>query len=594
MGADGWFTLAVLLVLIVVLALDRFSPAVVMLGAVATLYVGGVIDERAAFSGFSNAAPITVAALYVLAGAAEATGAMQGLTDRAFGRGRPRGTRRQLARMLFPTMGASGIIANTPLVGMLAPRADAWARRQGQSPSLYLMPISYAAVFGGVITVIGTSTNLTVSGLLSASDQEPLGVFEITAVGLPIALVGVSVLVLLAPRLLPNRVAPSEDLTGGGKEFMVEMELPPGSPLAGRSVVEANLRNLQGVFLVEIEREGRAIAPVPPGEVLRENDRLIFAGNGGRILDLQAMGGLRPAAEPHFAATGSPTGRRFFEVVVGNDSPLDGASLKEAGFRGRYGAAVFAIHRAGERLSGKLGELRLRAGDLLLVVADREFDRRWRDSGDFLVVSPLDGTVPLRRNKARIVELAALGLVVVAGAGLLDLTKTALVVALGLVAFRVIRADEARRSIDLDIIVLIAASFGLGAAVGQSGLALEIADLFLAAFGGLGDVGILAGVLVATMIATELLSNNAAAVLMFPIAMATAAQAGLEPRALAIAILIGASLSFITPIGYQTNTMVFGMGGYRFGDFARLGAPLTLITIVMSLLLIPIFFGLRA
>ena len=266
MGADGWFTLAVLLALVALLAWDRFSPSVVMLCGLAAVYVGGVVDEADAFSGFSNPAPITVAALYVLAGASERTGALQSLTERAFGRG-TRHERRQLARMLFPTAAASGFVANTPLVSMLAPRADAWARRVGHSPSRYLMPISFAAVFGGVITVIGTSTNLVVSGLLSDAGQEPLGVFEITVVGLPLAVVGVTMIVLLAPRLLPSRVAPSEDLAAGTREFIVEMEVPPGSALAGRSVIDAGLRNLQGVFLVEIERDGRAIAPVRPDVV---------------------------------------------------------------------------------------------------------------------------------------------------------------------------------------------------------------------------------------------------------------------------------------------------------------------------------------
>jgi di/tricarboxylate transporter len=584
--------LAVLVVLVAALAWDRFSPSVVMLFGLAAVYVGGVIDEQQAFSGFSNAAPITVAALYVLAGASERTGALQSLTERAFGRG-TRHERRQLARMLFPTAAASGFIANTPLVGMLAPRADAWARRVGHSPSRYLMPISYAAVFGGVITVIGTSTNLTVSGLLTEDGQKPLGLFEITLVGLPIAIVGVTLVVLLAPRLLPPRVAPSEDLAASSREFIVEMEVFPGSPLAGRTVADAGLRNLQGVYLVEIERDGRAIAPVAPEEALAGGDRLVFAGNAGRVVDLQAMTGLRPAAEQHFAAAGDAMGRRFYEAVLGDGSPLEGTTLKDIDFRSRYGAAVFAIHRAGERLLGKLGEVRLRGGDVMLLVAEQGFDRRWRDANDFLVVSPLGGAVPLRREKARIVELATLTLVLVAGLGLLDVTKTALVVALALVALRVIRPDEARRSIDMNIIVLIAASFGIGAAVSQSGLALEIADLFLRVFERFGDVGILAGILIATMIATELLSNNAAAVLMFPIAMATAERADLEPRSLAIAILTGASLSFLTPVGYQTNTMVFSMGGYKFRDFTRLGFPLTIASAIMAILLIPLVFGLH-
>lgn len=593
MGADAWFTLAVLAVLVVLLTWDRISPSIVMLGGLIVLFVGGVIDQEAALSGFANAAPITVAALYVLAGAVQATGALQGPTERILGTGVGGSERVGLARILFPAAAASAFINNTPLVATLAPRVDAWARRAGRSPSRYLMPLSYATVLGGVITVLGTSTNLVISGLLSASGQEPLGLFEIAAVGAPVALVGVVVLVVSAPRLLPARVAPSESFAEGAREFTVEMEVPAGSALAHQSVREAGLRNLQGVYLVEIERDGHFIAPVSPDEPLAEGDRLTFAGNAGRVVDLQQMKGLRAAAQPHFAATGRVEGRAFFEAVVSGGSPLADATLKEVGFRGRYGAAVVAVHRAGERIKGKLGEVPLRPGDVLLIVADHGFYRRWRDQDDFLVVSPLDGAAPLRREKARLVELAALALVVVAGVGLLDITKTALVVALALVVLRVLRPDEARRSIDLDIVVLIAASFGVGAAVASSGLASDAASLLLGGLERFGDVGVLAGILIGTMVATELLSNNAAAALMFPIGMATAAQSGLDPRPLAIAILIGASCSFLTPIGYQTNTMVLGMGGYRFSDFARVGAPLTLVTIVVALVMIPLAYGLR-
>jgi len=278
--------------------------------------------------------------------------------------------------------------------------------------------------------------------------------------------------------------------------------------------------------------------------------------------------------------------------VIGEGSPLVGRTLKEIGFRGRYGAAVFAIHRAGERIPTKLGEVRLHVGDLLLVLADQEFRERWENSHDFLLVSPLDGGVPVRREHALVVELTLLALVVVASAGLLGLLETSLLAAGGLVAARIISVPEARRAIDFDVILMIAASFGLGAAMAESGLAEELGQLLVRGSDPLGDIAILAAVLIATMVMTELLSNNAAAVIMFPIAMATASNAGLASRPFAIAILIGASCSFLTPIGYQTNLLVYGMGGYRFLDFTRFGFPLTILTVVVSLIAIPIVFPL--
>ncbi|MGH9025994.1 MAG: SLC13 family permease [Acidimicrobiia bacterium] len=596
MSFDAWLTLIVIVVTVVLLVLERVPPLVTILGAVILLFVTGVIDDEQAFAGFSNPAPITIVALYVLAGAAEVTGALEPLTNRVLGQrptdGTVRSERRDLTRIVVPTTAASAFIANTPLVGMLAPRVAGWARRSKRVSSRYLMPLSYAAVFGGCITVLGTSTNLTVSGLLDEVDQRPFDLFEITPVGLPIAIGGAVLLVLLTPRLLPRRES-LEQRSGGAREFTVEMEVRPGSSMAGKSIADAGLRNLDGVFLVAIERGGHVVAPVRPEEELKPSDRLTFAGNVERILDLQRLEGLVSAAQPHFPTVGPGTEAATFEVVVAEGSPLVGSTLKDVGFRGRYGGAVYAIHRAGTRIPGKLGEARLRAGDLLLVLADLGFRERWHDQHDFLVVSPLETGGPVRPGRARVVELAMLALIVVAGTGLLDLLQASLLIAGALVVFGVITPTEARRSVDLEIVLLIAASFGLGEAMAASGLAEEIGQLLVSGFEHFGDVGILAGVLIATMLLTELLSNNAAAVLMFPIALASASEAGLQSRPFALAILIGASLSFLTPIGYQTNLMVLGMGGYRFRDFTRVGAPLTLLVIVSSLVLIPVFFPLR-
>jgi di/tricarboxylate transporter len=595
MSADAWFTLVVVIVTIVLLVSERIQPSVVMVSAVIVLLVADVIPADAAFAGFSNEAPIIVAALYVLAGATETTGALSGVTERVLGTRRAdpgTGERRDLTRVVLPGTLASGFIANTPLVSMIAPRLVAWCRRTGRSPSRFLMPFSYAAVFGGVITVIGTSTNVTVSGLLKEAGRAPLELFEITPVGLPVAVVGVIGLILLTPLLLPRRESPGDADAGGERAYTVEMLVPTGSSLVGRTVAHAGLRNLDGVYLVEIERRGATIAPVAPDEALRAGDQLTFAGNVSRVLDLQRISGLVSAEHRHFSLAASRGESRTFEVVVAEGSPLVGSTLKEVDFRARYGAAVMAIHRAGARLESKLGDVRLRPGDLLLVLADADFGRRWQGRDDFLLVSAVEGGVPPRRNRARAVEAITLGLILVSGLGLLDLLKTSLLAALACLAIGAITPGEARRAINFDIIVLIAASFGLGAAMQASGLAAEVGRLLVDGFQPLGDVGILAGVLLATMVLTELLSNNAAAVLMFPIALATAGDAGLNFRPFAIAILIGASCSFLTPIGYQTNLLVFGMGGYRFRDFTRLGAPLTLLTIVVSLAVIPIAFPL--
>ncbi len=324
-----------------------------------------------------------------------------------------------------------------------------------------------------------------------------------------------------------------------------------------------------------------------PDQTLEAGDRLVFAGAVDRVVDLQGMQGLIMAEEHHFAVD-RDIGHQFYEAVVAESSVLHGSTLKAAGFRSAFGGAVIAVHRAGHRLGGRLGDLSLRSGDVLLIVAPEGFRRDMRARADFSVVAPYEVKAPLRRRSARVVELATLALIVVTAIGLVDLTKAAMGVALALVALRVITPGEARRAINLDIIAMIAFSLGLGAAADASGLADSAASRLVEATSSMGDLGLVAGIAIATLIATEVLSNNAAAALLFPVASAAALEAGVDIRPLAVVILIVASCSFLTPIGYQTNTMMWSMGGYRFTDFTRVGAPLTLTTLVGAVLLVPL------
>ncbi|MBW3604191.1 MAG: SLC13 family permease [Actinobacteria bacterium] len=581
MTLDAWLTLAVVAASLVLLVRDTLPPPVVLLGGTITLVVTGVLDGVAAFAGFANPAPITVAALYVLARAVEVTGALDPVLSRLLGSGeRERSTRGLLARLLVPVAGASAFLNNTPIVAMTAPQVATWSEQRGRSAAPLLMPLSFAAILGGVVTSIGTSTNLVISGLLVDRGLPPLGLFEISRVGLPVAVVGVALLVLLAPVLLPER-AGGVDLKEQVREFSVDMRVVDDGPLVGLSVEEAGLRQLQGVFLVRIERTGHVIAPVGPGEVLSAGDVLSFVGNVDLIVDLQRIRGLASTEEHHLYGI-DETRQAFFEVVLGSSSQLAGSTLKEVGFRSRYDAAVLAVHRAGQRVEAKLGELQLRAGDTLLLLADSSFRRKWRESGDFLVVARLGGTSPGRRRKAPLV-LALTGLLVVlAGSGLLDILDAALLITIALVATGVLTLREARDAVDLDVIIVIGAAFGLGAAMEATGLAAAAASVLLSVFSSFGAIGALLGVVVTTIVLTEMITNNAAAVLMFPIAFTAADAANADPRSFAIAVAVAASASFLTPIGYQTNTIVYGLGGYRFADYPRLGFPLTVLVLATT------------
>lgn len=587
MELHAWITLALIVALVIVLARELLSPAAAVFISVVILLLIGVINTGQAFAGFANPAPITVAALYVLARAVDKTGALQPIVRTILGGGD--GRRTALARLLAPTAAASAFLNNTPIVAMFAPQVEEWASKRGVSASLFLMPLSFATILGGVITVIGTSTNLVVSGLLVSSGMDPIGMFELSLVGLPVAVVGVATIVLLAPIVLPARRGARQNLSEDVRQFVVDMEVVKSGALDGRSVEAGGLRHLQGVFLVQIERGGELIAPVAPDAVLQGGDLLRFVGKVDLVVDLQRMRGLVTAEQgrlPEF----DPRRGAFFEAVIGPASPLVGKTLRESGFRSTYQAAVLAVHRAGRRIEAKLGDIQLRNGDTLLLLSDIGFRERWYDRRDFLLISRLGGSVPVGTRQAGLVGLIALGIVVAAGAGILPILEASLVGAGLLVLLGILTPGEARNAVDLDVIVLIAASFGIGAAIATSGLADALAAGLVSVAADFGPHALLLGIVLATLVLTELITNNAAAVLLFPVAVATALAAGLDPRPFAIGITIAASASFLTPIGYQTNTMVYGPGGYRFGDYARLGAPLTAVVIVAIMVVVPVFW----
>ena len=589
MSLDAWLTFVVLAVMVWALARELAAPSATVLTGVIVLLVVGVITPAEAFAGLSNPAPITVAALYVLARAVEKTGALQPLVAGTLGAGDGRST--GLARLLIPAAAMSSLLNNTPIVAMLAPQVENWAQRTGSSPSRFLMPLSFAAILGGMVTLIGTSTNLVVSGLLIDAGEPPLTMFELTPVGLPVAVVGVGLLILLSPRLLPERHPAQADLSDGFREFVVRMIVEADGALDGRSVEAGRLRNLAGVFLVEIDRQGEVIAPVGPQTVLRGGDELTFVGRADVVVDLHAIRGLVSAEHKHVQEFDTVR-HTFFEAVLGPSSPLVGRSLKEAGFRAQYQAAVVAIHRAGRRIDAKLGGIGLKAEDTLLILSDPGFRDRWRDRSAFLLVSRLGGVPPAVGRKAWIVALVGGGVVVSAAVGLLPVLRAALVGALVLVMSGVLTPSEAKGAIDLDVILVIAGAFGLAAALENSGLAADVAQLIGGVFGPLGASGGLAGIVLTTVLLKSLITNNAAAVLMFPIAMSAATELGLNARAFAVAVALAASASFLTPLSYQTNLMVYGPGGYRFGDFARLGAPLVILVALATIVLVPWFWPL--
>jgi di/tricarboxylate transporter len=563
--------------MLVSLALDLMPPAASVLTATVTLLVLGVISEEQALSGFSNSAPLSVAALYVLAYAADKTGLLGPLVNRMLGKEGRVGVG-ALARLSVPTAGISAFINNTPLVAMLIGQVTNWCNQRGVSPSLLLLPVSYAAILGGTLTVIGTSTNLVASGLLEQSGEAPIGMFEITKLSIISVIGGLVVMIALLPRLIPPRKAALEEFSEEMREFTVQMEVIPQGPLDGTTVAEAGLRNLKGVFLVEIQRGDTVIPAVSPSRRLSGGDRLTFVGDSDSIVGFQRTSGLRSAEDQHMLTIGSPE-HTFFEAVIGPESRLVGQTLAEVEFRGRYQAAVVAIHRSGHRIDRSLGQVALEPGDTILLLAGPDFRARSRRGRDFLLVTRIGGPAPAATKRAPLVGIIALAVIGLAAFEVMSILQAALIAAGVLIATKTISFSEAGEAIDFGVVLLIASAFGVGEAMQSAGLAEEIATTLLDAFSGFGDLGIIFGLALATTLLTEVITNNAAVVVIFPVAMAVAGGAGLDPRIIAMTIAVIASSSFLTPLGYQTNTMVYGPGGYKFSDYLRAGIPINIIVL---------------
>jgi di/tricarboxylate transporter len=411
-------------------------------------------------------------------------------------------------------------------------------------------------------------------------------------VGAVAALAGVAYLLTVGRWLLPDRRSPLQQAAAETREYVVEMLVEADGPVAGKRIDQARLRHLAGSYLLELVRDGHVHAAVGPRMRLEGNDRLVFTGASDAVRELCAVPGLRPATDQVFKLDAAHGERTLAEVVLSRFAPAVGRTLVESAFRSRYNAAVIAISRHGHRLHGKPGDVVLQPGDTLLVETDAGFIARHGGSPDFLVASEVDGTVAVNRRGA-VTVLAVIGLMVAANtlAGV-DILYSALSAAVAVMVLRCVSLAELRRSFDLRLLLVIALSFALGAAMQESGVASAVAGR-LSALAGSDPFWTLALVYAAAVIATELLTNNAAAVLMFPIGLAAAQQLNVAPMPFVIVVMMGASAGFMTPIGYQTNLIIYGPGGYRFGDYLRLGAPLSLVVGIAVLSVTPLLWPLQ-
>ncbi|WP_159656962.1 SLC13 family permease [Vibrio atypicus] len=567
------FVLAILLGIVACLLTTRIKPSFIFAGAAFIAFLGSMIELVDVATNFTNSSLLTLVLLILASAALEKT-LLISWVSRSLSTGKL-GT--VVAKLGISTALLSSFTNNTAVVVSLI---GAIKRNQQHAPSKLLIPLSYAAILGGTLTLIGTSTNLIINSFVEDAGLPSLGFFTPTLIGLSVLFGGLLILIPLS-YLLPNYDDQSQD----DLPYFLEARVEPGSPLVGRSISENNLRALRKLFLAEVVRNGQTMPSVEPDFVLEAKDRLLFCGDIESVATLQEIQGLTLFGQHHL------NGQSFVEVVVSSSASFCNKTLKSSHFRDRFDAVVVAIRRGHERLEGGLGNITLNAGDTLVLVPGKRFDQERRaHRKEFVLVNDLDSSARLDANKSTMVLFGFASVIALALLELVPLIKGLSVFLLAALFFGIVQLNELRRRFPVDIVVIVGSALSIAQLMLSSGLSMALGEMFIEAFNGWGVFGAIVATYLLTLILTELVTNNAAAALSFPIGYSMAIGYGVDPMPFIMAVLFGASASFISPYGYQTNLLVYSVGNYKLTDYIRVGIPLSIVYSVLVLALIPQFF----
>ncbi|MDN3700894.1 SLC13 family permease [Vibrio artabrorum] len=567
------FVLAILLGIITCLLVTRIKPSFIFAGAAFIAFMAGMIDLSSLANNFTNSSLLTLILLILASSALEKTRLISWVS-RNISEGRL-GT--VVAKLGISTALLSSFTNNTAVVVSLI---GAIKRNQQHAPSKLLIPLSYAAILGGTLTLIGTSTNLIINSFVEDAGLPSLNFFAPTLIGLAVLVGGVLILIPLS-YFLPSYDDGSQD----DLPYFLEARVEPGSPLVGRSVSENNLRALRKLFLAEVIRDGKTTASIDPDFILQARDRLLFCGDVESVATLQEIQGLTLFGQHHL------NGQSFVEVVVSSSASFCNKTLKTSQFRDRFDAVVVAIRRGHERLEGGLGNITLTAGDTLILVPGKRFEeQRQQHNKEFVLMNDLDSSAKLDVDKSTLVLLGFASVIGLSLADVVPIIKGLAGFILLLVVFGVVQLSELRRRFPVDIVVIVGSALSIAQLMISSGLSERMGQMFMEAFNGWGVFGALVATYFMTLVLTELVTNNAAAALSFPIGYSMAVGYGVDPMPFIMAVLFGASASFISPYGYQTNLLVYSVGNYHLTDYLRIGIPISIVYSGLVLTLIPYFF----
>ena len=587
MSFEMIFVLIMIVAMLLGLLMEVGRPEIIIFSVLIIFLITGVLNTKEALSGFSNEGMLTVALLFIVAGAIQKSGVIEKVIKNWLDKSKS--TVGSMVRLFVPTSIISAFLNNTPIVVALTPLVKTWCEEHNIAPSKFLIPLSYATILGGTVTLMGSATNLVVHGMLLDNGYEGFSLFQLSVVGIPILIIGLIYIFTIGHQLLPEYKDFKQQVKADSKEYIAELIVEESFPHMNQSVQQAGLTDLKGLYLVEIIRREERISPIRATTVIQAGDRLIFTGLMSTLEHVQMMKGLTLRTGTHLDLDELKNGNtQIVEAVVSHQSALLSKSVKQTQFRSSYDAGVIAIHRNNERIQSKVSDILLKPGDTLLLLAGKHFVEKFQQSSDFYVLTSLDTPEKLKRSpvKAWFSIILTLTMIMLVSLGVLSMFKAMALAVTLLIVTKTVTPGEAKRYIHFDVLLLIASSFGVGLAMMNTGLAQWIADGLLVIGNPMGLFMILLLIYLLTNIFTELITNSAAAILMLPIGLKTAASLNLDPMGFAVLITIAASASFVTPIGYQTNLIVYGPGGYKFTDYIKIGTPLSLIVMAITVTIV--------
>ncbi len=599
MGVEGYFVVGVIALMTIALMYDLMRPGLILFSALIVLMAAGIINSKESLAGFSNKGMLTVGVLFLVSEGIRQTGGLN-LIARTFLPQRRGKMPFTMLKLLFPISVISAFLNNTPVVIIFAPVFKNWAEKMNLSPQKFLIPLSYATILGGVCTLIGTSTNLVVHGLMLENGLDGLNMFELGKVGIWITITGLLYLAFIGHKILPGKKNNHRRQRSDYKEYFLDASLPPNSSLAGEEINNGRSHQLKNIIIHSIERDNELFDTRKGKFTLQQDDKLVITVKSDDLLPLISHRRLELKAMKGFGKFYKSTDIKQIEVVIAPRFPGINQTIDEFDFLNHYQAEVLAVHRNGETIATDVGSVRMKDGDSLVLLTNETFIKNWGGSKTFYLTSFI-GEVPPPRYKGQRLAALILLLLMITGAALSDFLPEingerpdmfyfAALVAIIMTWINILPNRQYTKAVSWDVLITIACAFGLSKALQNSGAADAIATTAINFSKSYGPIGVLITIYLITNLFTEIITNNAAAALVFPIAYSAAHQLGVDPKPFFIAICIAASSSFATPIGYQTNLLVQGLGNYRFGDYAKVGLPLNLLVFLISVTLIPLIW----